>query len=141
MCHLGEAPSLQVVLLGTGEGWMQHALEALSSAFPGAAAGVPRFDEGLAHLIMAAADYVVVPSRFEPCGLVVQSAARYGAIPIATAVGGLRDFVVPEVSLCQDQDFIMYQVSSRRRSVDMSLLRSLCYCIPCGQWCKHNLTS
>jgi glycogen synthase len=76
---------------------MEHALDALGSAFPGAAAGIPRFDEGMAHLIMAAADYVVVPSRFEPCGLVVQSAARYGALPIATAVGGLRDFVKPEV--------------------------------------------
>ena len=59
--------------------------------------GIPRFDEGLAHLLMAAADYVVVPSRFEPCGLVAQSAARYGALPIVTAVGGLADFVTPEV--------------------------------------------
>jgi glycosyltransferase involved in cell wall biosynthesis len=54
----------------------------------------------MAHLLMAAADYVVVPSRFEPCGLVAQSAARYGAVPIVTAVGGLADFVTPEVLLC-----------------------------------------
>ena len=63
----------------------------------GNAVGVPRFDEALAHLLMAAADYVVVPSRFEPCGLVAQAAVRYGAIPIVTAVGGLADFVTPEV--------------------------------------------
>lgn len=88
---------LQVALLGTGEPWMERALAALSSSFPGRAAGVPKFDELLAHLLMAAADYVIVPSRFEPCGLVAQSAARYGAVPIVTAVGGLRDFVTPEV--------------------------------------------
>ena len=41
-----------------------------------------------------------VPSRFEPCGLVAQSAARYGALPCVTSVGGLADFVTPEVLRC-----------------------------------------
>ena len=62
-------------------------------------AGIAIFDERTAHLLMAAADYVIIPSRFEPCGLVAQSAARYGAIPIVTAVGGLKDFVTDEVCL------------------------------------------
>ena len=53
--------------------------------------------EELAHWIMAAADFVLVPSRFEPCGLVAQAAARYGAVPIVCAVGGLKDLVTPEV--------------------------------------------
>ncbi len=61
-------------------------------------AGIAKFDERTAHLLMAAADYVIIPSRFEPCGLVAQSAARYGAVPIVTAVGGLKDFVTSEVS-------------------------------------------
>lgn len=60
-------------------------------------AGIAKFDERTAHLVMAAADYVIIPSRFEPCGLVAQSAARYGAVPIVTAVGGLKDFVTDEV--------------------------------------------
>ena len=114
---------LQVALLGTGEPWMERALATLSSSFPGRAAGVPKFDELLAHLLMAAADYVIVPSRFEPCGLVAQSAARYGAVPIVTAVGGLRDFVTPEVlPLSNDLDHcrlatcqICQQHSSRLR--------------------------
>ena len=46
---------------------------------------------------MAASDYVLVPSRFEPCGLVAQAGARYGAVPIVAAVGGLKDLVTPEV--------------------------------------------
>lgn len=62
-------------------------------------AGIAKFDERTAHLLMAAADYVIIPSRFEPCGLVAQSAARYGAIPVVTAVGGLKDFVTDEVRL------------------------------------------
>ena len=49
---------------------------------------------------MAAADFVLVPSRFEPCGLVAQAAARYGAVPIVCAVGGLKDLVTPEVGGC-----------------------------------------
>ncbi len=53
--------------------------------------------ESIAHQLLAAADYVLVPSRFEPCGLVAQAALRYGAVPIVTAVGGLRDLVTPEV--------------------------------------------
>ena len=64
-----------------------------------AAAGIAKFDERTAHLLMAAADYVIIPSRFEPCGLVAQSAARYGAVPIVTAVGGLKDFVTDEVQV------------------------------------------
>lgn len=77
--------------------WMESALEGLSQSFAGQAAGLTTFSEELAHWIMAAADYVLVPSRFEPCGLVAQCAARYGAVPIVTAVGGLKDLVTPEV--------------------------------------------
>ena len=60
-------------------------------------AGIAKFDERTAHLLMMAANYMIIPSRFEPCGLVAQSAARYGTIPIVTAVGGLKDFVTDEV--------------------------------------------
>ncbi|KAK9821221.1 hypothetical protein WJX81_001768 [Elliptochloris bilobata] len=60
-------------------------------------AGIATFREEAAHLLVAAADFVLVPSRFEPCGLVAQAAVRYGAVPIVAPVGGLADLVVPGV--------------------------------------------
>jgi len=52
------------------------------------------YDEKLAHLFQAGADFIVVPSRFEPCGLTQLCALRYGATPIVSRVGGLADTVI-----------------------------------------------
>jgi glycosyltransferase involved in cell wall biosynthesis len=92
----GSGPgALQVVLLGNGERWMEDVLGQLDGRYPGRAVGVPAFNEPLAHLLMAAADFILVPSRFEPCGLVALAALRYGVVPLGTATGGLGDVVKP----------------------------------------------
>ena len=69
-------------------------LPAAARANPGRISVVIGYDEVLAHLIQAGADALVVPSRFEPCGLTQLCALRYGAVPIVARVGGLADTVV-----------------------------------------------
>jgi starch synthase len=65
----------------------------LAQQFPEKLHVAERFDEPLAHRLYAAGDFFLMPSRFEPCGLGQMIAMRYGTIPIATAVGGLKDTV------------------------------------------------
>src|SRR5262249_15521670 len=85
---------MQLALLGSGDRDLQDRYQALARAHPGRIAVVIGYDEELAHLIQAGADALVVPSRFEPCGLTQLCALRYGAIPIVSDVGGLADTVL-----------------------------------------------
>jgi starch synthase len=85
---------MQLVVLGTGDADLQDRYRLAALANPGKIAVLIGYDEGLAHLIQAGADAVVVPSRFEPCGLTQLCALRYGAVPIVSGVGGLEDTVI-----------------------------------------------
>jgi starch synthase len=82
------------MVLGTGDAAAEESLRRLAASFPGTVDVVIGFDEGLAHLVQAAADIMLVPSRYEPCGLTQLYAQRYGAIPVVRATGGLADTVV-----------------------------------------------
>ena len=64
------------------------------AADPGRVGFVRGYDEGLAHLVQGGADAILVPSRFEPCGLTQLCALRYGAAPLVARVGGLADTVI-----------------------------------------------
>ena len=89
---LKAVPNAQVVILGTGKKSMEKALEKLDSAVPNCA-GVVKFSAPLAHFINAGADFLMVPSRFEPCGLIQLHAMQYGTVPIVASTGGLVDTV------------------------------------------------
>ncbi len=89
---LGEG--MQMVLLGTGEPDLEARYRAAAQSRPDQVGVVIGYDEKLAHLIQAGADALVVPSRFEPCGLTQLCALRYGAIPVVSRVGGLADTVI-----------------------------------------------
>ena len=84
----------QLALLGSGEKSLESAFVAASARAPGRVAAVTGYDESIAHLVQAGADALLVPSRFEPCGLTQLCALRYGAIPIVARVGGLADTVI-----------------------------------------------
>ncbi len=75
---------MQLVLLGSGEHDLQDHYRAAATAHPEQIGVVIGYDEDLAHLIQAGSDALVVPSRFEPCGLTQLCALRYGAVPIVS---------------------------------------------------------
>jgi starch synthase len=84
----------RLVLLGSGDADLEQGFAAAAAAYPGQVRVVIGYDEALSHLIMAGADIVSVPSRFEPCGLTQLYALRYGALPLVRRTGGLADTVV-----------------------------------------------
>jgi starch synthase len=95
---LEELPSLlrediQLAVLGSGDADLQEGYRGAAQANPGKVGAVIGYDEALAHLIQAGSDALIVPSRFEPCGLTQLCALRYGAVPIVSRVGGLEDTV------------------------------------------------
>ena len=83
----------QLVVLGTGESWLEEALTGAAAAHPGRIAVRIAFDEDLARRIYAGADMFLMPSRYEPCGLGQMLSMRYGTIPIVRRTGGLADTV------------------------------------------------
>ncbi len=88
------ADGMQLVLLGNGDRDLEASYSAAAKSYPDRIGVLIGYDENLAHLIQAGADALVVPSRFEPCGLTQLCALRYGAIPIVSRVGGLADTVI-----------------------------------------------
>lgn len=83
----------QVVILGTGKKEMEAEVKLIKEKYPGVASGVVEFNSQVAHLISAGADYMMVPSRFEPCGLIQLHAMAYGTVPLVASTGGLVDTV------------------------------------------------
>jgi len=90
------AEGRRLVVLGEGEPALADALRAAAAAHPGRVALALRHDDDLARRVYAGADALLMPSRSEPCGLAQLYALRYGTLPIARAVGGLRDTVRDE---------------------------------------------
>jgi starch synthase len=88
------AGGAQLALLGAGEQVLEEGFAAAAAMHPGKVGCKLGYDEALAHLIQAGADALLVPSRFEPCGLTQLCALRYGNPPLVARVGGLADTVI-----------------------------------------------
>ncbi len=83
-----------LVILGSGNPGLERAMDGLARRFPGRVAVRIGYDEALSQRMFAGGDAVLVPSRFEPCGLTQMYGLRYGTIPLVSAVGGLSDSVI-----------------------------------------------
>ena len=83
-----------LIVLGSGDPALEGAVLGLQARFPGKVAVRIGYDEALSHCLFAGGDAVLVPSRFEPCGLTQMYGLRYGTVPVVSAVGGLADTVI-----------------------------------------------
>jgi starch synthase len=88
------ATGAQLALLGSGDPALEAGFRAAALAHPGRVGVMIGYDEALAHQMQAGMDALLMPSRFEPCGLTQLCALRYGVMPVVSRVGGLADTVV-----------------------------------------------
>jgi starch synthase len=84
----------QLALLGSGDRWLEDSFRQAALQFQGRVAVTIGYDEPLSHRLQAGADAIIVPSRFEPCGLTQLYGLRYGTLPVVARVGGLADTVI-----------------------------------------------
>jgi len=84
----------QMVILGSGDPGLEWHVRGAAGAAPESVAARIGYDEGLSHRIQAGCDALLVPSRFEPCGLTQLYAMRYGTVPVVRRTGGLADTVI-----------------------------------------------
>ncbi len=88
------ARGARLAVLGTGDSGLEGMFHAAASRHRGRVGMIAGYDERLAHLVQGGADAILVPSRFEPCGLTQFSGLRYGCVPVVARVGGLADSIV-----------------------------------------------
>ncbi|AJY49691.1 MULTISPECIES: glycogen synthase GlgA [Halomonadaceae] len=106
----------QIVFMGCGEHHVEEALRKLAIRFPGAITAYIGFDEYQARCLFAGSDFLLMPSRFEPCGLSQMYAQRFGSLPIAHRTGGLADTIEDGVTgfLFDDMQFGSYMHAIQR---------------------------
>jgi len=85
---------VQVVIVGSGDPALATQLQTMARDYPDKLAFINAYDDRLAHLVEAGADFFLMPSLFEPCGLNQMYSLAYGTLPLVRAVGGLKDTVV-----------------------------------------------
>jgi starch synthase len=84
----------RLALLGSGDATLQTAFSTVAKRLAGRVGVVLGYDEALSHLLQAGSDAILIPSRFEPCGLTQLYGLRYGCVPVVSRVGGLADTII-----------------------------------------------
>ncbi len=98
--------SWQAILLGTGDPVIETASRSLEVEMPVKVRSVIRFDLNLSKRMYAGGDMILIPSRYEPCGLTQMIAMRYGCVPLARATGGLKDTITDENLSTQNNGYL-----------------------------------
>ncbi len=113
---LGAVPNLlamgaRLAVVGSGDTVFEEAFRDAATAYPGRVGVWTGYDEPLAHLVQAGSDLLLVPSRFEPCGLTQLCALRYGTVPLVRRTGGLADTVI-DASRGKDGTGFMFEAAT-----------------------------
>ncbi|MEI8130799.1 MAG: glycogen synthase [Leptolinea sp.] len=122
----------QVIILGVGDPLLEDACRAFEDEYPERVRWLHRFDQTLSHQLYAAGDMIVIPSRYEPCGLTQMIAMRYGCIPVARNTGGLRDTITDSNSL-NGQTGILFQ-NATAKECENAIERALNTFIDQSRW-------
>lgn len=88
------AQGARLALLGSGDADLEQAFVKASGQYPGSVGVIIGYDETLSHLMQGGSDAILIPSRFEPCGLTQLYGLRYGTIPVVARTGGLADTII-----------------------------------------------
>ena len=115
---------VQIFLLGTGERRYEIIFREFAAQYPDKIAAVFAYDDRLAHKIFAAADMLLVPSRYEPCGLTQLYALKYGTVPIVRMTGGLTD-TVEEFDLETDSGTGFKFLEAEPSALEAAILKAL----------------
>jgi len=114
---------INILVLGSGNTEIENQFTHLLTSFKGNYNAVIGYDEALAHLIYGGSDFLLMPSRVEPCGLNQMYAMRYGTIPIVRRTGGLKDTVIDlgdnGNGICHDQASVGDVCYSIKRAVNL----------------------
>ena len=84
----------RLAILGSGDAALEGTLKAATVDYPGRVGIATTYDEPLSHLLQAGSDAILIPSRFEPCGLTQLYGLHYGCVPVVARVGGLADTII-----------------------------------------------
>ncbi len=84
----------QLIILGVGDPTLEDACKALEEQYPDRVRLLQRFDQTLSHQLYGSGDIILIPSRYEPCGLTQMISMRYGCVPVARDTGGLSDTII-----------------------------------------------
>jgi len=114
---------INILILGSGDTNVENGLKGLQHFYSGNYNSYIGYNEKLAHIIYAGADFLLMPSRVEPCGLNQMYALRYGTVPIVRRTGGLRDTVIDMgdggFGICHDNTSVYDVNHSITRAIDL----------------------